>query len=114
MVDMMILRSVSILTSSEPFSRPDLRSCVPGYSALLSNTTVWQEGSDADMEAGYVVVGNCLHALMIHLFSYLLSTVRGLSSLHELNQVSKDRSVIVRARIEASCTETIVMNFLRD
>jgi len=51
-------------------------------------------------------------------FSYLLrvgnSTVRGLSSLHELNQVSKDRSVIVRARIEASCTETIVMNFLRD
>jgi len=61
MVDMMILRSVSILTSSEPFSRPDLRSCVPGYSALLSNTTVWQEGSDADMEAGYVVVGNCLH-----------------------------------------------------
>jgi len=54
MVDMMILRSVSILTSSEPFSRPDLRSCVPGYSALLSNTTVWQEGSDADMEAGQI------------------------------------------------------------
>jgi len=49
MVDMMILRSVSILISSEPFSRPDLSSCVPGYSTLLSNTTVWQEGSDADM-----------------------------------------------------------------
>jgi len=50
MVDMMILRSVSILTSSEPFSRPDLSSCVPGYSALLSNTTVWQEGSDMETE----------------------------------------------------------------
>jgi len=49
MVDMIILRSVSIFTSSEPFSRPDLSSCVPGYSALLSNTIVWQEGSDADM-----------------------------------------------------------------
>jgi len=90
MVDMMILRSVSILTSSGPFSRPDLRSCVPGYSALLSNTTVWQEGSDADMElVRYGVVGNLMSTqvnplitggivLMIHLFSYLVAVNQGL------------------------------------
>lgn len=48
-VETMILRNVSILTSSEPFSSPDLSSCTLGYSVPLSNTIVWQEGSDEDI-----------------------------------------------------------------
>lgn len=45
----MILRNVSSLTSSEPFSRPDLSSDTDGYSAPESVTTVWHDGSEEDI-----------------------------------------------------------------
>lgn len=45
----MILRNVSSLTSSEPFSRPDLSSETEGYSEPESVTTVWHGGSEEDI-----------------------------------------------------------------
>jgi len=48
-VDIMILRNVSILTSSVPFSRPARSSAAEGYSALASNMTVWHDESEDDI-----------------------------------------------------------------
>jgi hypothetical protein len=49
MVDTMIFRNVSILTSSDPFSNAERSSEVGGYSAADSNTIVWHDGSDEDI-----------------------------------------------------------------
>src|SRR6266545_6032836 len=48
-VDTMIFRNVSILTSSDPFSRADRSSETEGYSAADSNTIVWHDTSDEDI-----------------------------------------------------------------
>ncbi len=48
-VDTMIFRNVSILTSSDPFSNAERSSEVGGYSTADSNTIVWHNGSDEDI-----------------------------------------------------------------
>jgi len=48
-VDTMIFRNVSILTSSDPFSNAERSSEVGGYSAADSNTIVWHDGSEEDI-----------------------------------------------------------------
>lgn len=51
-VEMIIFRNVSSLTSSEPFSSPERSSAADGYSALDSSTIVWH------VESVEVIVGD--------------------------------------------------------
>jgi hypothetical protein len=66
----MILRNVSSLTSSEPFSRPDLSSDREGYSAPESVTTVWHEGSEEDIiDRGKILTRRVLQSVSKIIFN---------------------------------------------
>lgn len=55
----MIFRNVSILTSSDPFSRAERSSETEGHSVADSNTMVWHDTSDEDIvEAGKLLLND--------------------------------------------------------